>query len=208
MGRTLRVGILGGSFNPVHFGHIQLAHTAYEVLDLDEVLLVPAALNPLKSAGQLAPAHHRLRMLELALPYFPPRTRLLDWELRRPPPSYTVDTVRQLRELESYHHADLYLVMGSDTALELERWKEPQELARMVKLAVFHRQGVPASGEEIAELARRLGFELHYFEARIIEVSASELRQRHDFTEVGGHLLPTPVANYIEEHGLYLSGEK
>ena len=124
------VGVFGGSFNPVHFGHLLLADEICEALALDRVLFVPAAVPPHKPAAELAPAADRYRMTELAVREHP-RFAVSDVELRRGGPSYTVDTLRVLRE-----EGELCLLIGSETFLDLLGWRDPREVARLARLVV------------------------------------------------------------------------
>ncbi len=129
------VGVFGGSFNPIHFGHLLLADEICEALRLDRVLFVPAAVPPHKPAAELASAEHRYRMTALAVREHP-RFAVSDLELRREGPSYTVDTLAALRD-----EGALRLLIGSDTFLDLLSWREPREIARRAQLIVVPRTG-------------------------------------------------------------------
>ena len=147
-----RVGVFGGSFNPIHFGHLLVADEIVEALDLDRLLLVPAALPPHKPDGDLAPARARFEMTALAVREHE-RFEVCDLELRRPGPSYTVDTLEALRG-----RGELHLVIGSETFLDLLSWKEPSRVARLARLVVVPRIGTgfdpeaPAAQKVLAEL--------------------------------------------------------
>lgn len=147
-----RVGVFGGSFNPIHFGHLLVADEICEALDLDRVLFVPASQPPHKPASDLAPVRHRLEMTALAVRE-QPRFEVSDLEVRRSGPSYTVDTLAQLSG-----RGELHLVIGSETFLDLLSWKDPGRIARLARLVVVPRNGTgfepeaPASQKVLAEL--------------------------------------------------------
>ena len=134
---SARVGILGGSFDPVHAGHLAMARAARSALGLDLVLFVPARLSPLKRRRP-APARHRLAMLRLALRRLP-RARIEGMELRRRGPSYTVDTLRALKR--RWPKAGFFLLLGADAARDLPRWRRAAEVRRLAVLAAFPRPG-------------------------------------------------------------------
>src|SRR5439155_1548522 len=140
-----RTAVFGGSFNPIHYGHLLLADEVLEVLDLDRILFVPAALPPHKSPAYLAPAADRYAMVELAVAGHP-KFAVSDLELRRPGPSYTVDTLAALR----IPRADLFLLVGSETFLDLLTWREPRRIARLARIVVVPRVGSAFDPESAA----------------------------------------------------------
>jgi nicotinate (nicotinamide) nucleotide adenylyltransferase len=127
--------VFGGSFNPVHLGHLLVADEIAEILDLERVLFVPAASPPHKPATELAPARHRFEMTRLAVAEHP-RFEVSDVELRRSGPSYTVDTLEALAP-----RGDLHLIIGSETFLDLLSWREPRRVAALARLVVVPRTG-------------------------------------------------------------------
>ena len=132
-----RVGVFGGSFNPIHLGHLLLAEDILELLRLDRILFVPASAPPHKPARGLAPARDRYAMTELAI-RGNPRFAMSDLELRRPGPSYTVDTLEALRQ-EGGPDVAFFLLIGSETFLDLLSWRDPQRVARLARLVVIPR---------------------------------------------------------------------
>lgn len=201
-----RVGVFGGSFNPIHFGHLLLADDLCEALLLDRVLFVPAAVPPHKPAAELASAEHRYRMTELAVSEHP-RFAVSDIELRRSGPSYTVDTLHALRR-----EGALHLLIGSETFLDLLSWREPREVARLARLVVAPRTGAdfepdgPAAHKVLKELGLS-GFGspdgpiLHH--AASLPISGSDLRRRAREGRSLAYRMPEPVAAYIRAHHLY-----
>jgi nicotinate-nucleotide adenylyltransferase len=184
-------GVLGGSFDPVHHGHLIAADRAAEALGLDRVLFVPCARQPLKPLGPTASADDRRAMLALALAGHPPFV-LEPLELTRPAPSYTVDTLRALRAREP--HERFVLIVGADAAAELPRWRAADEVARLAEIAVLTRPGVP----EVAS-----PFVTHFVATPAIEISASEIRARCLAGKSIRYLVPDAVAEYIARRGLY-----
>ena len=184
-------GLLGGSFDPVHHGHLIAADRAAEALGLARVLFIPCATQPLKPAGPVASAEQREAMLALALAGHP-RFLLDVLELSRPGPSYTVDTLRALRRREP--RARFVLILGADAAAELPRWRAVDEVARLAEIAVLTRPGV-------SEVASALV--THVVATPAIEISASEIRARCLAGKSIRYLVPDAVADYITRHKLY-----
>lgn len=184
-------GVLGGSFDPVHHGHLIAADRAAEALGLDRVLFVPCATQPLKPTGPVASADDRRAMLALALAGHP-HFALEPMELERSGPSYTVDTLRVLRSRDPGDR--LVLILGADAAAELPRWRAADQVARLAEVAVLTRPGVP----EVQSV-----FVTHYVATPAIEISASEIRARCLAAKSIRYLVPDAVAEYIARHGLY-----
>jgi nicotinate-nucleotide adenylyltransferase len=181
---------LGGSFNPIHHGHLIVATRVAEALDLERVLLIPAAVAPLKDPGALAPARDRWEMLRRAIrgnPLF----EACDLELRRGGLSYTVDT---LRELHRRRPADYRLILGADAARLLPRWKEAAEVLRLARPAVAARPGhgtVPGLPKK------------DIVEVPLLEISGTEIRDRVRRGLSIRYLVPDAVERYIRRRGLY-----
>jgi len=201
----VRIGLLGGSFNPVHVGHLVVAEQARERLGLERVLFVPARISPHKLGKPLAPAEDRLRMVQLAIADNP-AFEASDIELRRGEPSYSVDTVRQLRE-QSNGEWNIHFLVGSDTLPELPAWHRIGELAELCKFVVFSRPGDPLDAleplrgalrdEQVAAIAERS------FEIPLIGVSSTDIRRRVREGRSIRYLVPEPVRRYVVARGLY-----
>lgn len=200
------VGVFGGSFNPIHFGHLLLADEICEALRLDRVLFVPAAVPPHKPAAELASAEHRYQMTALAVREHP-RFAVSDLELRREGPSYTVDTLAALKD-----EGTLKLLIGSDTFLDLLSWRDPRKVARLARLIVVPRTGGefdqegPAAQKVLHELGLP-GFGAPggpvVYRAASLPISGSDLRLRAREGRSLVYRMPESVAAYIREHGLY-----
>ena len=203
-GNPRRIGILGGTFDPPHLGHLLIAETARGALQLESVLFIPAG-EPWLKAGQLVtPAYHRLRMVELAVadnPHF----HVCDCETRRSGATYTVDTLRELRSAYP-GDAELYFIVGSDVLCQFHRWKEPEAILALCRLAVIERPGNPADGTET--LAERFpaavaGGAVVPVAGPRVDFSASELRRILAAGQSARYRIPDAVAQYIREHDLY-----
>jgi nicotinate-nucleotide adenylyltransferase len=189
-----RLGIYGGTFDPVHLGHLLVAHAAREEMHLDEVIFVPAGISPFKPDRQPAPAALRLRMLRLALAGLS-WCRVSELDVRREGPSYSVDTVRALASERP--EATLLFIIGGDHLGSLGEWRESAALARLVEFIV-----IPRPGGAEAEVPP--GFTAHGLAGWPLEVSASDLRGRIRAGRAFEHLVAAPVAEVIRNNRLYL----
>ncbi len=193
-GRGPRIGLLGGTFNPVHRGHLLLADGAREALHLDQVLWIPAYIPPHKAIEGKVTPNDRARMVELAIQGHP-AFRLSRVELNRPPPSYTIDTVRQLQADPAFKRATWFLMIGSDTARELPTWRKLDELRKRVTFVAIPRPGDPADKILPRGVVR--------LPIPAVNISSSAIRQRVRLGWEIQHLVPPAVARYIEEKALY-----
>ena len=195
-----RTGVLGGSFNPIHYGHLLLADEVLEALALDRILFVPAGVPPHKSPALLAPAEDRFAMVKLAVAERP-RFEVSDIELRRAGPSYTVETVEAL----GIPRAQLFLIVGSETFLDLLSWREPRRIAELAQLAVVPRVGSAFDPDSAAarKVVREIGQEPLIVHASSLPISASELRRRVREGRSLAFRLPDAVIRHIEARGLY-----
>ncbi len=186
-----KIGILGGSFDPVHLGHLNLAVNIMEVCQLDEVLFVPASVSPFKeNAPPKASAHHRKQMLSLAIEPVG-QFRLLDWELLSKGPSFTIDTVRKLCSDAS---SEFHLLLGDDQLENFALWKEAGELLRLAPPLIGTRDRVPGGLQE--KFSNQVTIPR-------FEISSTEIRKRLSEKKFCGHLVPATVIEYIQEHHLY-----
>ncbi len=195
-----RTAVFGGSFNPIHYGHLLLADEVLDALTLDRVLFVPAAIPPHKSPAHLAPAADRYEMVRLATSGHA-KFEVSDVELRRTGPSYTVDTLEGLRAPQG----TLFLVVGSETFLDLLTWREPRRIAELARLVVVPRVGSafdPASAAA-QKIVREIGQEPLIVRATSLPISASDLRRRVREGRSVAYRLPDAVAAYIRQRRLY-----
>ena len=209
-----RTGIFGGSFNPIHYGHLLVADQVVELLALDRMLFVPAASPPHKSAKDLASAEHRVAMARLATATNP-RFDVCDAELRRVGPSYTVDTLALLASGGD----ELYLLIGSDTFLDLPTWQARERLPALARLVVVPRTGsdFDAGSPAVDTVLREIGGDAFVcveegavpprgtllVHAVSLPLSASDIRERLRRDRSVAYRLPPEVIAYIGAHALY-----
>jgi nicotinate-nucleotide adenylyltransferase len=196
----MRIGILGGTFNPPHIGHLICGQEAHRELGLDRVLLVPARIPPHKPVEQDPGAEHRLAMCRLAVGG-DPRFEVSELELGRDGPSYTVDTLRQLREHAP--HDELVLILGGDIAAGLPSWHMPEQVLELATLAVARRRGTPRGEVERGLATLAGGDSAHFFQMPRIGVSSTMLRRRVRAGQPIRWFVTDPVRDYIEHHQLY-----
>lgn len=189
-------GFFGGSFDPIHFGHLNLAIQLMEKHGLDEVVLCPASISPHKGeAPPRAHGHHRLEMARIAVE--PVKNfSVLDWEVKTEGPSYTVDTLRRL-SLEK--PAEWHLILGEDTLTEFARWKEPEVILSLAPPLIGRRPGTHKN------ISSQMGESLSkgMTEIAVMEISSTLLRDRLKKGKFCGHLVPAKVLDYIHQHHLY-----
>ncbi len=195
------LGIMGGTFDPIHIGHLTCAQRAVESLGLDAVLFVPTNVSAFKLDRDAASAADRLSMCALAVAGNP-RFFVSDVEIARGGVTYTVDTLRVLRDALP-EAVELAFIVGADAAATLLRWREAPAIARLARIAAVERPGSAVSPDEAARLAQA-GFSVSFVEGGAIDVSSSEVRDRVIAGASIRYLVPDEVACYIMRHGLYL----
>lgn len=198
----MNIGVLGGTFDPIHLGHLIIAERARLELGLTRVIFVPAGQPWLKSERDITPAPHRVEMVRLAIagkPYF----KLSTIEVERPGPSYSVDTIAVLRERLG-EGCSLFFLLGWDSLAELPRWKEPARLIQMCRLVAVTRPGFSRPVLETMEpLVPGISGNVLWLDIPPVDISSSEIRARVARGLPILDLVPPQVADYIEEHQLY-----
>ena len=195
--------LFGGSFNPIHYGHLLLADEVRDRLSLDRVIFMPAGVPPHKPAAEIAPAADRFAMVSLAIADNP-AFEVSDLEVRRAGPSYTADTLEALR----LPRAELFLLIGSETFLDLLSWHEPRRVAALCRLIVVPRTGstFDRASEAARKVVREIGIapdDVRVTHATSLPVSASEIRLRAAEGRSLRYRVPSAVAAYIVAHRLY-----
>jgi nicotinate-nucleotide adenylyltransferase len=196
-----RLGVFGGSFDPVHVGHLIIGEILRHDLQLDTVLFLPAGRPPHKPEQELAADHHRVEMLELALSDAPGfEISMLD--LDRPGSSYTATTLEILRD-ELAPGAELFFLMGQDSLRDFPRWRDPDRIAQLATLAVALRPGVEVDVQDIIGAVPETEGRIQLVSVPLIGVSSRDVRRRIRAGESFRFQVPNLVANYIARHGLY-----
>jgi len=202
----MKIGILGGTFNPIHRGHLKVAQVVLERFGLNRILFIPCNIPHLKTARGLVPARHRLEMVKRAIetkPYF----TVSDIEIKRGGPSYSIDTVRYLKKIYP-KEVEFYFILGSDTRKELPLWREIKTLKRLCRFIVVARPGVnePVRARCLPIThgrQRPLWSLMSYLKGPVSNISSQEIRKRLTEGRPIKYLVPDKVAGYIKKYRLY-----
>jgi nicotinate-nucleotide adenylyltransferase len=201
----MRLGLLGGTFDPIHVGHLLMAEMACDTLSLNRVLFVPAGDPPHKQELEKISAFHRRAMVELAIagnPHF--ELSLVD--LERPGPHYTTDTVRLIRAEYTLATDDCFFIIGGDSLVDLPTWHNPPELVTLCRLAVIHRPGFRPDLPGLEAAIPGIGARLDWVEMPLIGISSSQIRARVQAGQSIRYQVVDAVWNYIDQHQLYRQG--
>lgn len=199
--RRPRLGIMGGTFDPIHIGHLACAEQARESLSLDAVIFIPAGVPVYKKKQVVTSAHHRLEMCRMAVASNP-SFDVSAIEIERKGDTYTVDTLRQLRK----HYSDqveLYFITGADAVFDIIKWRESSAIADLAHLIAVTRPGYQVSEEQKEYLAEHSGFDISYLEVTALAISSSDLRQKVSTGHSIRYLTTDEVADYINAYKLY-----
>jgi nicotinate-nucleotide adenylyltransferase len=196
----VRLGILGGTFNPPHLGHLVSAQEAYLQLQLDQLMLIPTRIPPHKELEEDPGPEHRLELCRLAA-QDDERFTVSDLEIKRDGPSYTVDTLEELHAQAPDN--ELFFIVGGDVAAGLPQWHEPERALSLATLAVAGRRGTPREDVDDALKQLRGGDRTEFFEMPRIGISSTMIRERVRAGKPIKYIVPDAVADYIHEQGLY-----
>jgi nicotinate-nucleotide adenylyltransferase len=194
------MGILGGTFNPPHLGHLVCAQEAYREFELDRVMLIPARIPPHKPVEHEPGAEHRLELCRLAVAG-DERFAVSELEVGREGPSYTVDTLQELTAQAP--QTEFVLIVGGDVAAGLPQWREPERVLELATLAIAKRRGTARSSVDAALEALPGGERARFFSMPRIGVSSTMVRRRVGAGQPIRYLVPGAVSDYIAEHRLY-----
>ena len=200
----MNIGVLGGTFDPIHLGHLVVAEEVKARLGLAEILFVPAGQPWLKMSSPILAAEHRVQMVRLALggkPYF----KLSTMEIERAGPSYSIDTLAELKgQLDA--EDKLFFILGWDNLAQLPQWREPARLVELCRLVAVPRVGYHAPDlESLEAIIPGLSEAIILLDAPHIDITASAIRDRVARGLSIHHLVPELVERYIREHGLYIT---
>lgn len=198
----MKIGLFGGTFDPIHIGHLVAAKLAKESMNLDRVVFIPSGTPPHKLGRQITFAEQRLRMVELAIGDEPEFT-VSDWELYQQGATYTVDTLKFFAS--QFAKDELYFIVGADMLCDLPNWKSPQRILEVAEII-----GMTRPGFDMTECCRLLqvflpaaNSRIHYIEMPGLDISSTWLRDRLEQNLSVDYLIPEQVIRYIEETGLY-----
>lgn len=198
----MRLGVFGGTFDPVHYGHLVAAEEVRYRLRLDKVLFVPAGMPPHKLDHDITPTRHRLAMLELAIASNP-GFALSRVDIDRHGPCYTVDTLALLHE-EYGPGTELFFLMGMDSLADILTWKDPERLIRLAWIVVVGRPGFQADVDELDKVLPGAAQRICIVDTPLMEVSSSDIRQRVREGAPIRYQVPEAVEAYIRAHRLYV----
>lgn len=200
----MKLGVLGGTFDPIHLGHIKVAEEVISRLALDEIIFMPAGQPWLKEGNPISPARHRLEMVRLAIAD-KPNFKLSTMEIDRPGPTYTVDSMAELRR-KFGPEAELFFIMGWDNLEQLPRWHKPSELILLCRLVAVPRVDFPPPDLNALEAAiPGLSQRVIMLDSPRIDINASEIRRMVREGLSIHNLVPEAVERYIKKHRLYKS---
>ncbi|MCX7924500.1 MAG: nicotinate-nucleotide adenylyltransferase [Fimbriimonadales bacterium] len=199
----MRLALFGGTFDPVHYGHLRLAEEACEAANLERVLFTPAFVSPFRTAERLSDSAHRLQMLRLAV-QDNPRFEVSELEIQRGGVSYTIDTIRLLRT--HYPDAEMFLIMGADALQGFTAWREPDAIAQECRLLVGVRPGYDLQAT-LERLPAPIRQSVQPVLMTPLGISASDIRRRVRQGLSIRYLTPPHVIEYIQQHRLYLEPE-
>jgi len=197
MSKIQKIGLLGGTFDPVHLGHLIIADSVLRELELDKVIFIPAHKHALKSNKKISSADTRLKLLEIALQDFP-HFAISDFELKNDKVSFTIDTLKAIKEYENIPNAELFYIIGYDNLNELHLWKDHEKIMQIVKLVVIARAG--NFNKKITEQFKE---NLIFSNTSQIDISSTLIRNKIKENQSWKSLVPPGVYQYIIKHNLY-----
>ena len=193
----MRTGIFGGTFDPVHFGHLILAETVRSAENLDRLVFLPANQPPHKLEHALTPSRHRLAMLNLAVENNP-AIKISDYEIQTGGISYTIDTLDALLKSAEFRNDQLYPIIGQDSLAEFHTWKDPERIVTQYQVLCVRRPDV-----ETEQISSEIASSVRIVAAPLISISSSEIRQRIKMGKSIRFWVPEKVESYINQQGLY-----
>lgn len=202
----MKIGIIGGTFDPIHNGHLIIAEYARTHLKLDKVIFIPVGIAPHKDNNKITNAKSRVEMINLSIksnPYF--YQSLI--EVKRDNVTYTVDTLTSLKE--EYPENEFYFIMGGDSILEIESWKDHKKLMKICNFIVLDRDHITREdiNLKVSELKLLYGMDTQVIRSPLIEISSTEIRNRIKKGLSIKYLVPESVENYIKDNELYLEDD-
>lgn len=193
----MRIGIYGGTFDPIHFGHLILSEWIRESLDLEKIIFIPAFIPPHKTEKTITPPSDRKRMLLMAIENNP-CFRMSDYELEKQGVSFSIDTITYYRERYGLDKSDLYFLIGSDSLHDFHTWHQPEKILSLCEVVVYHRPGY-----DVDAVDPKWKNSVHIYNNPRIEISSTVIRARVALGLSIKYMLPSNVEKYIRDHSLY-----
>lgn len=198
----MKIGIMGGTFDPIHNGHLIISEYIRDYLNLDQVIFIPAGQPPHKNNSLVLSSLHRFNMTNLAIADNP-SFKISDIEIKSKETSYTFDTIKRLKEADDT--SEYYFIIGADSLFNLEQWYKFSALTKSVKFALWERTGYYREDilDRINHLKKTYNTNITYVEGPIIEISSSQIRNRIKSNRSIKYFVPNPVLAYLEKNNLY-----
>lgn len=198
----MKIGVLGGSFNPIHFGHLLMAESAYEQMDLDKVIFMPLKYPPHKNKEEILCDHHRLNMIDLAIqdnPHF----ELSKYEIEKESVSYTAETLSYLKDKNP--NDKLFFILGADSYLMIDKWRQPQTIFKQANILVINRDfdNLIELDNKTIELNQNYNIKVTYIDMPNIGISSTFIRNRLKDKLSIRYYMPNSVIDYICKHNIY-----
>jgi nicotinate-nucleotide adenylyltransferase len=196
-----KVGIMGGSFDPIHIGHLAAANEVLNIYELDEIIFVPTGDPPHKEELR-AHAFHRLMMVNMAV-LSNDRFRVSDIEIKNPGKSYTLNTLIEFHKI--YKNTEFYFITGTDAVIDIPNWHEPEEVLKLCRFIAASRPGISIEEavEKIKAIRKRFGGNIEILKVPMLQISSTDIRERFRTGTSAKYLLPECVEQYIIKNGLY-----
>jgi len=191
----MHIGLFGGTFNPIHTGHLIIADALINQTSINKIIFIPAAIPPHKQNQTISAAKHRFKMIQLAIQDFP-EFEVSDFEIKRGEVSYTIQTVQCF--LDRYTSDTLYFIIGADSLAEMKLWREPERLIHMIRFIVVNRPGF-----DMNEIKPEFHENVLWVNTPLIEISSTQIRQQVRNHQSIRFLVPSTVENYIHKNALY-----
>lgn len=200
-----KIGIMGGTFNPIHIGHLIAAQTSYEALNLDEIIFIPSGDPPHKTANSLVPAEQRFKMVKIAVEDNK-NFSVCNMEINRPGKTYTYDTLLELRKL--YPDDIIYFIIGYDTLKEMDSWKDIKSVFKLCRFIVVNRGNTTEDlYSEIKRKKENYNAQIEIVKIPNIEISSTEIRDKVAEGKSIKYYLPEKVISYIENNTVYIRSD-
>ncbi|EOC99807.1 nicotinate-nucleotide adenylyltransferase [Caldisalinibacter kiritimatiensis] len=201
-GKKIKYGIMGGTFDPIHIGHLVVAEEVRDKFELDKVIFVPSGTPPHKKPSLVTKAKHRYMMTLLAT-ITNPDFEVSSIEIDRKGVTYTIDTIKAFKE--KFNNVEFYFITGADAIMEITTWKSTEELLKICNFVAVSRPGFKASNMEkqISMLEQRYNAKIHTMVIPALEISSTDIRNRIKEDRPVKYLLPESIEQYIKKNGLY-----